>query len=59
MVWIKRSRRVLAVSAIAGTLIVGLASPALADQGGVPNETSCGGIGREAQTFATNSSQRS
>jgi hypothetical protein len=37
---------------VAVALTVGAAQPALADRGGVPNERSCGGIGREAQVFA-------
>ena len=39
--------RWLVVPLLAATLAVGLAAPALADPGGVPNANSCGGIGRD------------
>ena len=37
---------------VVGSLLVGSGRVALADKGGVPAETSCGGIGREARHFA-------
>ena len=47
-----RVTRFLLTASAAAALAVGSAGPALAGQGGVPNEKSCGGIGRHAQTFA-------
>ena len=35
-----------------GLALLGLAGPVQAGAGGIPNEKSCGGIGRDAQTFA-------
>ena len=41
------------ISALAAMVAsVLMATVALAGQGGVPNQKSCGGIGREASTFA-------
>ncbi len=42
-----RGKRMITVFAIGATLAVGSAAPALADRGGVPNDRSCGGIGKE------------
>lgn len=42
-----RGKRLLTVVAIGATLAVGSATPALADRGGVPNDRSCGGVGKE------------
>jgi hypothetical protein len=47
-----RLKRFVLIAVAAAALIVGSAAPALAGKGGVPNEKSCGGIGRQAQTFA-------
>ncbi len=47
-----RIPRWMLTAAVAAALTGGVAQPALADAGGVPNERSCGGIGREAQAFA-------
>lgn len=41
------------VVVIVAAAVVGATAPALADRGGVPNERSCGGIGRETRTLAT------
>jgi len=37
---------------LSGGLLMGATAPTLAAKGGVPNERSCGGIGRQAQSFA-------
>ncbi len=42
--------RLVLVALVGGALAVGMAAPALADRGGVPNESSCGGLGREKPT---------
>lgn len=47
-----RWKQSLVVGVIGVVLAVGAAAPVLADKGGQPNQRSCGGIGREARTFA-------
>lgn len=47
-----RTRQVVLAGVVSLSLTLGATIPALAGQGGVPNEKSCGGIGREAQSFA-------
>jgi len=47
-----RTRQVVLAGVVSLSLMVGATVPALAGRGGVPNENSCGGIGREAQSFA-------
>lgn len=47
-----RARRYLLIGVTVAALVVNTAAPALAGEGGVPNEKSCGGVGRIAQTFA-------
>ena len=42
-----QGKRLLAMIAVGAALGIGSATPALADRGGVPNERSCGGIGKE------------
>ena len=41
-----RGKRLVTMFAIGATLAVGSATPALADRGGIPNEQSCGGVGK-------------
>ncbi len=45
-------KRYLLIGVTAALLVVTTAAPALAGEGGVPNDKSCGGVGRIAQTFA-------
>jgi hypothetical protein len=47
----RRARQAALVIAL-GLALLGLAGPVQAGAGGIPNEKSCGGIGRDAQTFA-------
>jgi hypothetical protein len=47
----RRVRQAAVVIAL-GLGLLGLAGPVQAGAGGIPSETSCGGIGRDAQTFA-------
>jgi hypothetical protein len=47
----QRVRQTAAVVAL-GLALLGLAGPVQAGAGGIPNEKSCGGIGRDAQSFA-------
>jgi hypothetical protein len=49
-----RTRQVVLAGVVSLSLMVGATVPALAGRGGVPNENSCGGIGRLAQTYAAN-----
>ena len=48
----QQTKRLILAAATAAVLTIGASAPALADKGGVPNERSCGGVGRVAQTFA-------
>lgn len=41
-----QGKRLFAVIAVGSTLAIGSATPVLADRGGVPNEQSCGGVGK-------------
>ena len=41
--------RWIVVPLMAATLAVSMATPALADKGGVPNQKSCGGIGSDGE----------
>jgi hypothetical protein len=43
----RRKTRWIFVPLLAATLAVSMAIPALADQGGDPNATSCGGVGSD------------
>lgn len=47
-----RVRKWMLTAAVAAALTGGVVQPVFADTGGVPNERSCGGIGRQAQDFA-------